>query len=148
MPLAVLNTNDLCCLGPDSKACSRTSPLTLQSRTTDLPQLFPAYRAQKWKFGDLEWEMAWVDWLAFSHTVGKMSLCLHDGVQIGTRNPDSSVLQQRQRTVLHNTVSLDSDVSFGFQNWWQRFAHFQVTLTWLSLLALPHSSCGIAKVNC
>lgn len=45
-----------------------------------------------------------------------MSLCLHDGVQIGTGNPDSSVLQQRQKTVLHNTVSLDSDVSFGFQN--------------------------------
>ena len=44
-----------------------------------------------------------------------MSLCLHDGVQIGTRNPDSSVLHRRQKTVLHNTASRDSDVSFGFQ---------------------------------
>lgn len=148
MPLAVLNTNDLCCLGADSKAYSRTTPLGLQSQTTNLSQLFPVYRAQKWKLRDLEWEMAWVDRLAFSHTVGTMSLCLHDAVQIGTGNPDSSVLQQRQKTVFHNTVSLDSDVSFGFQNWWQRFAHFQVTFTWLGLLALPHSSCAIAKVNC
>lgn len=53
------------------------------------------------------------------------------------------MLQQRQKTVLHNRVSLDSDVPFSFQNRGQRYAHFQVTLTWFGLLALPHSSYAI-----
>ena len=92
-------------------------------------------------------ETVWFDWLASSHPVGKMPLCLCDAAQIGTRSPDYSVLQQRQKTVLHNRVSLDSDVRFSFQNWWQRYAHFQVTLTWFGLLALPHSSYAIWAIN-
>ena len=37
--------------------------------------------------------------------------------------------------------------AFWFPNWWQRFAHFQVTLTWLGLLALPHSSYATGAIN-